>query len=33
MSDDRTKENSIDPIGKFNGHFTPENLAFNANLQ
>jgi hypothetical protein len=33
MSDDRTKENFINPIGKFNGKFTPENLAFNANLQ
>lgn len=33
MSDDRAKENFINPIGKFNGKFTPENLAFNANLQ
>lgn len=33
MSDDRAKENFINPIGKFNGEFTPENLAFNANLQ
>lgn len=33
MSDDRAKEKFINPIGKFNGKFTPENLAFNANLQ
>ena len=30
---DETKENFINPISKFNGKFTPENLAFNANLQ
>ena len=27
------KEQFLNPIGKFQGKFTPQNLAFNANLQ
>lgn len=28
-----TKDEFLYPIGKYKGHFTPEKLAFNANLQ
>lgn len=34
MSDRPDKKKSfINPIGKFHGEFTPQNLAFNSNLQ
>ena len=31
--DPSSKDNFIAPRGSYHGHFTPENLAFNANLQ
>lgn len=30
---DNSKENFLNPLGRYRGEFTPENLAFNANLQ
>ncbi|WP_036476834.1 hypothetical protein, partial [Myxosarcina sp. GI1] len=29
----RDQENFLNPIGNYYGEFTPQNLAFNANLQ
>jgi hypothetical protein len=33
MSEQAAKEGFINPIGRYHGDFTPENLAFDANLQ
>ncbi|MDX2230317.1 MAG: hypothetical protein NW220_11810 [Leptolyngbyaceae cyanobacterium bins.349] len=33
MADVSNKDNFLYPMGKFRGEFTPEQLAFNANLQ
>lgn len=33
MADASNKDNFLYPIGKYRGEFTPEQLAFNANLQ
>ena len=30
---ENSKKQFLNPIGKFQGEFTPQNLAFNANLQ
>jgi hypothetical protein len=33
MSDKAAKDEFLNPIGRYHGDFTPENLAFDANLQ
>ena len=33
MSDKPNKDEFLNPIGRYSGEFTPENLAFDANLQ
>lgn len=33
VADSTEKENFLYPIGRYRGNFTPEQLAFNANLQ
>lgn len=33
MADASNKDNFLYPMGKYRGEFTPEQLAFNANLQ
>ncbi len=33
MSDNPSKDEFLNPIGRYGGEFTPENMAFDANLQ